>query len=192
MRIEATLRFSKILYIQVTRTTKKSRRLHQEPPFVVYMEFRDYVSGNYQRIKLLVQRNCWNRSTTFSEDIFHDVLMNCLEAIDHEMTESEYRGYILRSYNNLLINSARKNSRVELRESTVDEPEYNDPCSQIDLQLIYNDLEEVFGLRGVELFKMWLRGYSVREIEESTGEYGLTYLFKKMKARISSTRALYD
>lgn len=149
------------------------------------MNVKEFLSKDYSKVRLTIQRNCWNRSQRFDDDIFGNVIMNCLEKLTDDKTEKEFYGYIIRSYNNALINeskSAYVRTSVKIDMDVETESGIED---RVDLELIYEKVEGKFGKELTDLFKMWLKGYSVREIEELSGKIKLTYQFKKIREFIA-------
>lgn len=137
--------------------------------------FRVFISSNYKKMKQIVQRNCWKRGMNFNEDIYNDVILKCLQVAPEGI---DYSGYIITAYNNAYWNKLKKPIPDEL--STVNELAVKDTDS-IDLDIIYKKIHNKFGPILLSLFKKWLSGWSVREIEELSGKDKLTYQFKKIK-----------
>lgn len=155
------------------------------------MLFKNYISSNYSRIKLLIKRNCWKYAMVFDEDVFQDTMMRCLETLREEKTPKEFDGYVLGAYNKNLwreASYARNKYLTNLCEEDKDVPENNPPDHKIDLELLYEHATNKYGYELVSLFKQWLKGYSVRELQEQTGIQDLTYQFKKIREFLTTIK----
>ena len=137
-------------------------------------DFRSFISFNYGKIKQVIRRNCWKRGLQFNDDLFNDVLLRCLEKAPDNIN---YTGYIITSYNRAWLNSMKSHEDP----TPVDEYIINQPPFKVDPDVIYKDIKNNFGEELFEMFKRWLSGWSVKEIEEMAGKNGLTYKFKKIR-----------
>lgn len=147
--------------------------------------FRVFISSNYKKMKQIVQRNCWKLGMKFNEDIYNDMILKCLQVAPDDIID--YSGYMIMAYNNAYWNKLKKLVPTEL--STDNEPSAEDTNS-IDLDIIYKKIHNKFGSILLSLFKKWLSGWSVREIEELSGKDKLTYQFKKIKDCIKTEFAM--
>lgn len=144
------------------------------------MIFRDFIASNYDDIKCVIKFNCIKRKVTWSEDVFHDTILKCLEKV---VDLPNYIGYIVKAYRNNLINNDKHENRMTYVSETPETPYENTGC-KYDVDAIYRILISQYGEELIQLFKMWLVGYSVREIEEMSHKTKLTYQFKKIKNTI--------
>lgn len=136
--------------------------------------FKAFISSNYKKIEQIIRRNCWKRGLQFSIDLFNDVILRCLEKAPNNIN---YTGYIITSYNRAWLNSIKSCAgNPQTEEYIIDQPLF-----KIDLDIIYDDIKNNFGEELMEMFKRWLSGWSVKEIEEMAGKNGLTYKFKKIR-----------
>lgn len=144
------------------------------------MIFRDFIKSNYDDIKCVIKFNCIKKKVTWSEDVFHDTIIKCLEKVKEL---PNYIGYIVRAYKNNLINTNKHENRMTYVSETPEEPYETVEC-KYDVDAIYRILTAQYGPELIHLFKLWLTGYSVREIEEKYHKVKLTYQFKKIKNTI--------
>lgn len=118
----------------------------------------------------------------FDEDVYQDTMMRCLETLHEEKTPKEFDGYVLGAYNKNLWREADYScNKYETTVDYDDQPADDHTDSYIDLSILYDKARKRYGDDLIRLFKDWLSGYSVREIEEKTGRKDLTYQFKKIR-----------
>lgn len=144
------------------------------------MTFRNYIEQNYNKSKDIIKRNCWKRGIKFDEDIFEDTLIKCLETLIIE--QDDYQGYLINSYNN----NALRETQYAYNKYKDDVPIPDKPFSNndIDIEQLYDLLENKFDKDIIIYFKEWVDGDSIRVIEENHKVSGLTYKFKKIREYI--------
>lgn len=151
-------------------------------PFMKMIE-REYetVSKNY--FKTVANKNL---SREDNEDIFHDTIIKCDKILEgKDINEDEMKSYL---YKSLKTNGYREAEYYRNKEKTnCRPPEFNEPPAQetqYDLKQIQTYIRDKYGQNMLDIINKRMEGYTIKELEESTGKKGLNYKINKILKKV--------
>lgn len=151
-------------------------------PFMKMIE-REYetVSKNY--FKTVANKNL---SREDNEDIFHDTIIKCDKLLEgKDINEDEMKSYL---YKSLKTNGYREAEYYRNKEKLNCEiPDFNEPSTQetqYDLKQIQTYIRDKYGQDMLDIINKRMEGYTIKELEESTGKKGLNYKINKILKKV--------
>ena len=155
-------------------------------PFMKMIE-REYktISKNY--FKTVANKNL---SKEDNEDIFHDTIIKCDKLLKgKDINEDEMKSYL---YKSLKTNGYReaeyyRNKKKFNCEFNCEIPEFNEsPIQEIryDLNQIQTYIRDKYGQDMLDIIDKRMEGYTIKELEESTGKKGLNYKINKILKKV--------
>lgn len=151
-------------------------------PFMKMIE-REYetVSKNY--FKTVANKNL---SREENEDIFHDTIIKCDKLLEgRDINEDEMKLYL---YKSLRTNGYREAEYYRNKEKLNCEiPELNEPPTQetqYDLKQIQTFIRDKYGQDMLDIINKRMEGYTIKELEKSTGKKGLNYKINKILKKV--------
>ena len=151
-------------------------------PFMKMIE-REYetISKNY--FKTVANKNL---SREDNEDIFHDTIIKCDKLLEgKDINEDEMKSYL---YKSLKTNGYRETEYYRNKEKVkCMPPEFNEPPvqeTQYDLKQIQTYIRDKYGQNMLDIINKRIEGYTIKELEESTGKTGLNYKINKILKKV--------
>lgn len=151
-------------------------------PFMKMIE-REYetISKNY--FKTVANKNL---SREDNEDIFHDTIIKCDKLLEgKDINEDEMKSYL---YKSLKTNGYRETEYYRNKEKiNCMSPEFNEPPvqeTQYDLKQIQTYIHDKYGQDMLDIINKRIEGYTIKELEESTGKTGLNYKINKILKKV--------
>ena len=134
------------------------------------------LNTQYVKLKNEVKVYWLNKSgESFSEDIFHDTIINCINTCSKMNSIDEIYRYVCRSY---YINMLREKKYYRnLMESEIDiDIEYNDESYKALRQELYEYVSKDKGKRTADIIHDYVDGYTFDELVE---KYNIKNIHKK-------------
>ena len=151
-------------------------------PFMKMIE-REYetISKNY--FKTVANKNL---SKEDNEDIFHDTIIKCDKLLEgKDINEDEMKSYL---YKSLKTNGYREAGYYRNKEKVnCRPPEFNEPPvqeTQYDLKQIQTYIRDKYGQDMLDIINKRIEGYTIKELEKSTGKKGLNYKINKILKKV--------
>lgn len=150
--------------------------------------FMKMIEREYETISKNYFKTVANRklSKEDNEDIFHDTIIKCDKLLEgKDINEDEMKLYL---YKSLKTNGYREAEYYRNKEKLNCEiPEYNEPPAQeaqYDLKQIQTYICDKYGPYMLDIINKRMEGYTIKELEESTGEKGLNYKINKILKKV--------
>jgi uncharacterized protein (UPF0305 family) len=145
------------------------------------MNTNKYIKENYD--KLLSKAR---RMKNFNEDVFHDTLLYLLVNED-KISEESILNYIIKALHiNFIRETKYKRNNNHTNTQIADSFNNNIGESITDIKIIFGEIESKFGSEILECYKMYINGFSLREIQlEFPGVKNLNSKLKKIENYIS-------
>jgi hypothetical protein len=147
-----------------------------------------FVTRNYEKLKKMALKELsFLSSKDVCEDIFHDTLIKCVEQMKlGKITEEDFILYFAKSIKingwrelKYATNALRSDDECDFGELEEYSVEMN--ISNIDYELILNEIEKHFNSEYKLIFKMWSENYTVKEINEYLNINNSRYIIDKLK-----------
>lgn len=153
------------------------------------------VSNSYNRIRTCA-KNEWKKyhASTFDEDLFHDTIIKCMETLDKkELQENEIMAYINSSFKTNILRDTQYARNIKKNE---DDPyQIVIPISdkpKIDIDIVREDIANVFTESESDMFNDWLDGMTIKEINEKYESSKARYIIDRIKEYIKCNYTLGD
>jgi len=138
--------------------------------------FVEWVRKKYHKELLLIAKALCSRfrfDTAYADDLMQDLYYTVMvkESEVREGVEENDMGYLVKMLKNELINQERKRSATHRRESIFSERKPRiahifSLCSDDHLASFYQELEKILPEKDLEIIKLYIEGYSYKEIAQ--------------------------
>ena len=145
-------------------------------------DFSLYISKEYNGLKKSFISQCKKYGYEFDEDVFHDTIIHCFNKPEVDLTN--IKNYLFCAFKQNLLRQKQyhcNSMHTDCEDYVITDTPYDCTESLVEYNDVMNLLENKFGKELVNIYKEYLNGFSIRELEETYQITGLNYKLKQIK-----------